>query len=326
MFALAIVLISGSCIRVRAEEEQDESRLEQVLERLEYYQSRFGEFGDGTCDPPTFDTVSILDTDIMDTDDIVAVQRFAFYENAYAIASCVEGGDAVVRGVLDSIGSTLGVAGSYGTSGSAPFWDIYRPEEGMDKVYYDENGAPFVYEKITALELYKKALRSNKVDIITIGYLNNLYDLLNDPEGYELARTNLNAVYITGGSLSGGGDCNFNTSAELLNKSIMVTNTLRKLGIYTVYLTGDLAGGMNTPPFDGKSTRAFKTFARDTTPSWDIFAVWVYEHRTYNPHVNLLRSSLYIRSDSSNVFRDGARQNSYRVVKASPDDEIEGLL
>ena len=271
--------------------------------------------------PPTFDTVSILDTDILDTDDIVAVERFAFIDNAYGIASCVEGGDQVIRGVLDSVGSDLTVASSYGTTGYSTYWDIYRSNEDMSDI-----GEMSDMSDISALDMYKEALRYNKVDIITIGYLNNLYDLLTDSEGYELALANLNAVYITGGSLQGKGDCNFNTSSDLLNMSILVTNTLRAMGIYTVYVTNDLAGAINTPPFDGKSAQAFKTLDRDTTPSWDIFTVWVYRNRMDNPHVDLVRSSLYIRPDSSNIFTDGAENESFRVVKLSTDKVIQGLL
>ena len=280
--------------------------------------------------PPTFDTVSILDTDILDTDDIVAVERFEFIDNAYGIASCVEDGDQVIRGVLDSVGSDLTVASSYGTTGYSTYWDIYRSNEDMSDIR-DQSDTSNIGEMsdmsdISALDMYKEALRYNKVDIITIGYLNNLYDLLTDSEGYELALANLNAVYITGGSLQGKGDCNFNTSSDLLNMSILVTNTLRAMGIYTVYVTNDLAGAINTPPFDGKSAQAFKTLDRDTTPSWDIFTVWVYRNRMDNPHVDLVRSSLYIRPDSSNIFTDGANNESFRVVKLSTDKVIQGLL
>ena len=108
--------------------------------------------------------------------------------------------------------------------------------------------------------------------------------------------------------------------------SILVTNTLRAMGIYTVYITNDLAGAINTPPFDGKSAQAFKTLDRDTTPSWDIFTVWVYRNRMDNPHVDLVRSSLYIRPDSSNIFTDGADNESFRVVKLSTDKVIQSLL
>lgn len=316
------------------------SRLEVIFERFDRYLEMYESYETVNVAPPTFNTVSILDTDFLDTDDVVAVQRFASCANAYGVASCVNGGDAAIRGLLDSIGSTLPVASSTSATGNAPFWDIYKSVPSSAQTTVDENGLEVeeVFEEgyeagseessgsYSALWMYKDALRYNKVDIITIGYLNNLYDLLNDPEGYQLALANLNAVYITGGSLKGLGDCNFNTSPELLNMSIFVTNTLREMGIYTVYLTGDLGGCMNTAPFDGRCAQAFATMLRDTTPSWDIFSVWVYKMREYNPYIRYVRTALYIKPDSSNEFKDKARTNSFRVVKVALDKELERLI
>ena len=317
---------------------RDNTRLGRMLDQMDHLYDTYEKKDDGPKNPPTFNTVSILDTDILDTDDIVAIQRYAFYSNAYGVAACVAGGDEIVRGVLKSIGSNLPVGSSQSATGYTPFWELYRLTQntaaaegefnGEEGYYYDYSymEATGSVNSIPALEMYKSALRSNKVDIITIGYLNNLYDLLNDPEGRELAQRNLNAVYITGGSLKGLGDNNFNSSGDLLAKSIFVTDTLRQMGIYTVYITGDLGGVINTGPFDSLSRQAFATLSRDTTPSWDIFTVWVYRNRMSNPHVTLVRSSLYIQPSGANQFIDGAENESFRVVKVSADNVIQGLL
>lgn len=259
--------------------------------------------------------VCILDSDISDTDDIVAIQRFATNTpNAYAVNSCVAGGDQVIKGLLNSLGSTLPVG--YTTKNdnqTTEYWSVY---DGLGTKSTN-----------SALSVYKEALRKGKVDIITIGYLSNIYDLLQDEEGVELCKKNLNSIYITGGSIRGLGDCNFDFTPAIMDESVFVIAKLEELDIRTIYLTNDLANTINTPPFDELSTSAFNLFGRTTTPSWDIFSVYVYNNRTSKElakKIEYVPTKLIIYPDKTEVFNDAAtNDNTFRVIKKVQDNKFD---
>jgi hypothetical protein len=261
------------------------------------------------------DPVCILDSDISDTDDIVAIQRFATNTtNAYAVNSCVAGGDQVIQGLLNSLGSTLPVG--YTTKNgnqTTEYWSVY---DGLG-----------TKSTTTALSVYKEALRKGKVDIITIGYLSNIYDLLQDEEGVELCKKNLNSIYITGGSVRGLGDCNFDFTPTIMNESIFVITKLEDLGIRTIYMTNDLANTINTPPFDELSTSAFNLLGRTTTPSWDIFSVYVYNNRTSKKlarQIEYIPTKFVINPNKTEVFNDVATNRStFRVIKKVKDSSFD---
>lgn len=140
------------------------------------------------------------------------------------------------------------------------------------------------------VQMYRRLLASSptKVNIITLGFLQNIQNLINSqPDAYspltgaELMAQKVNKLYIVGGSDDGRPSFNFYwTGEKVINAARFVTNNSP---VPIVYLSSDLTGDTFCGQFyqneDKKNedivTKALKSNNQaGGVVAWDVFAMW----------------------------------------------------
>lgn len=74
----------------------------------------------------------------------------------------------------------------------------YNRTDDVDNMMYDLSDNVVA----DAVEVYKQILKTqndNSVVIVSVGFLNNLYDLLHDPEGFDLVKSKVKLLAVMGG-------------------------------------------------------------------------------------------------------------------------------
>jgi hypothetical protein len=151
----------------------------------------------------------IYETDLtLDVDDVGALavlHGLQTEERVNLLGVCYNEVHPLAPGVIDAINT-------YYHRGAIPI-GIYRkiltdpdPSDyyGKDRNYDVDNMAhdPFDNMVAEAVEVYKHLLKKqadSSVVIISVGFLNNLHDLLADPEGFELVKSKVKLLAVMGG-------------------------------------------------------------------------------------------------------------------------------
>jgi hypothetical protein len=126
----------------------------------------------------------------------------------------------------------------------------------LDNMTHD----PFDNIVAEAVAVYKHLLKTqndNSVVIISVGFLNNLYNLLKDPEGFELIKSKVKLLTIMGGLHNDG----FNlVRHELVGQSQYVIENWPGT-LVTTHVGGDMITGetlTSTTPVNNPVRRAFE--------------------------------------------------------------------
>jgi hypothetical protein len=111
-----------------------------------------------------------------------------------------------------------------------------------------------------AVEVYKQILRTQKNDsvvIISVGFLNNLYDLLNDPEGFDLVEQKVKLLAVMG--KLDDDDFNFVRHDLVAQTQYVIENWPGNL--VTTHVGGDIITGetlTGRTPIDNPVRRAYE--------------------------------------------------------------------
>lgn len=186
----------------RKEEEENQARdkaqesVETIQEDIKDQQAATGTLG------------IIIDADMStDVDDVTAVRIAQEMEYqglcdiiGFAYCSKNPSGNNIkaAEGLFDFANLTdvpvAKAAVSYEYGGSGDYWGVLWEFKTTNHPVYDN-----------AVTMYKEVLSSynGKVRIVTTGFLTNIRELLKDPEGYELVKNKVDAIYIAGGEYEG---------------------------------------------------------------------------------------------------------------------------
>lgn len=150
----------------------------------------------------------IIDADMStDVDDVAAVRIAQELEYqglcdiiGFAYCSKNPSGNNIkaAEGLFDYAGLTdvpvAKAAVSYEYGGNGDYWGVLWQYKTTDHPVYDN-----------AVNMYKEVLSSHngKIRIVTTGFLTNIKELLKDPEGYELVKNKVDAIYVAGGEYDG---------------------------------------------------------------------------------------------------------------------------
>lgn len=268
----------------------------------------------------------ILDVDMStDVDDLLAVRAAEKLDKngtskLLAVMMSVSDGEDALAGLLtyDGYGNIpVGICSS-DVYENSPYWAYL---EGIEETN----------EKIDAVTLYRKILAesSNKVSILTTGYLGNISKLLqSEPDEYselsgrELVAQKCKAIHIMGGSYPEGFDNNLAATSEALEASTYVFNKWPGESPLIIY-TNDL-GNWITTGSDLADTDPLKAcFALAGKPdggaSWDVDLVWIYgtiENKISDDYdIKLKRTDVHMIADSKDVaLHDTQSGNEWRII------------
>lgn len=219
----------------------------------------------------------IIDTDISDSDDLIAIRMAEKFEtegtyDLKAVMSCLSGGDSAIGSLLTSDGfKTTPVGICDKNPHENLYWDILT--SNPDKTI-----------KENSVRLYRRILDSSKskVDIITIGHLTNISDLLksepddiSDLSGIELIKDKCSGLHITGGSLVDGKDNNTCYDDSVFEESCHVFDNWPNeipLILYHNRLGNTVTAGQKIKPGDVVYSCLEKMNRNDVGgPGWDAF-------------------------------------------------------
>ena len=186
----------------KAKEEDDKARdeakesVENIQDDLKDQQQASGPVG------------IIIDADMStDVDDVTAVRIAQELEYqglcdilGFAYCSRNPSGNNIkaAEGLFDYAGLTdvpiAKASVSYEYGGGGDYWGVLWQYKTTSHPIYDN-----------AVTMYKEVLSSHngKIRIVTTGFLTNIRELLKDPQGYELVKDKVDAIYITGGEYQG---------------------------------------------------------------------------------------------------------------------------
>ncbi len=176
--------------------EEAQEEVENIQDDLKQEQAQTGPVG------------IILDVDMStDIDDVTAVRIAQELEYqglchiiGFAYCSKNPSGNNIkaAEGIMDYAGLTTvpvsKAAVSYEYGGNGDYWGVLWQYKTTNHPVYDN-----------AVTMYKEVLSSysGKIRIVTTGFLTNIRELLKDPEGFELVKNKVDAIYITGGEYQG---------------------------------------------------------------------------------------------------------------------------
>lgn len=147
----------------------------------------------------------IYETDMcLDVDDVGALamlHALANHGEAEILAVCYNevhpNGDKCIDAINTWYGRGTIPIGLYDKSLTSPDWSGYLSKPWP---WFDHNLRDGTVD--TAVHVYKQVLAqqpNNSVTIVSVGFLNNLYDLLQDPEGYSLVASKVKKLVQMGG-------------------------------------------------------------------------------------------------------------------------------
>ncbi|MCG2462496.1 hypothetical protein K8352_17175 [Flavobacteriaceae bacterium F89] len=211
--------------------------------------------------PVIFETDMCLDVD--DVGALAVLQGLQMEKKVNILGVCYNEVHPLAPNVIDAINT-------YYHCGTIPI-GIYRKELKepdpsdyftVERNYDVDNMTQDPFDNIVAdaASLYKHILKTqadNSVVIISVGFLNNLYDLLKDPEGFELVQRKVKLLAVMGGLNNDG--FNF-TRHDLVDQSKYVIENWPGT-VVTSDIGGDIITGetlTNTTPVDNPVRRAFE--------------------------------------------------------------------
>ncbi|MBQ8234471.1 MAG: nucleoside hydrolase, partial [Bacilli bacterium] len=275
----------------------------------------------------------ILDTDMnTDVDDVCALRMATTLDDLgvidlKAVCYCENYSDLeAVRGLLhyDNKDDVIIGQGTEDNVSVSPYWNVLRQ--------YSDNGG----ERDNAVRQYRKILESatTPVDIVTIGYLTNLEELLksepddiSDKTGKQLVLEKVGQLYIAGGEYPTGWSNNLAYSKDAREATKYV---IENWGLPIILSPGNHSGklvcGKYLQELDinrldpvSKSLSAFGTEIGRT--AWDPFLVWVagYGCRELN-QVRLEQCSFDINIESgTNTFVPDSNGKVYAIHLINTD-------
>ena len=208
--------------------------------------------------------------------------------------------------------------------------DYFTSERGFDV----DNMAHDPFDNIIAdaLPVYKYLLKTqadNSVVIVSVGFLNNLHDLLKDEEGFELVKSKVKLLAIMGGLHNDG----FNLSRhELVDQSQYVIENWPGT-LVTTHVGGDMITGetlTSTTPINNPVRRAYELEWHQGPnigrSSWDEVTVLyaVYGTKYYNEQWEDGGGSL--KNGYTWDFKKGHRGYAAPKNDKEVEDEIERLM
>ncbi|MDE6627405.1 MAG: nucleoside hydrolase [Lachnospiraceae bacterium] len=276
----------------------------------------------------------ILDVDMStDVDDVCALRIANNYHNEgeivlKAVMSSVTGENNLkaIQGLMTYDGVTVPIGKSaVHIQDKSPYWDE------LAQYASDE---PDVEDAVT---LYRKILSSSEsVNIVTTGYLTNLYHLLlSEPDdismlsGVELVAERCEQLYVTGGSDPDGCDNNFHFNAEAAEAAKYVTEHWpAPIIFFPNNVGGQLTCGAKLQEMDTENedpvTRALNAFGSTSgCVAWDPFAVYcAINELSEKCKAKLEPADMFIDEDGENHIRYHEYGQHYVVRFAEEDMDI----
>lgn len=313
---------------------------------LEIFADENNNYADNEIEQSDRSKKIIIDTDFAsDADDILAIRLALCYQD---------------KGLLDVIGISLST--TYSRSPLAIYALCKYDGYGSIPVAMDTSGkgvqvhTEYVnvmynlpknrddYEQPVAMYRRLLAESDTKVNIITLGFLQNIQNLMNSgPDRYsaltgaELIQQKVDTIYVVGGSDSGRPSFNFYWTGE---KVINAAKTVCKgIPCRTVYLSTDLSYDTFCAQFYCREDKKEKDLVTKALKSnkqtggvvaWDVFSMFcaVQEiNNTMQPYSLELESGNWYVSDTGATkwVQDGVPQR-YRIVKALPGEQYNTYL
>jgi hypothetical protein len=184
-----------------------------------------------------------------------------------------------------------------------------------------------------AVTLYREVLATStdKVTIVTTGYVTNVSELLNsqpdgisDLTGAELVKEKVKAIYIVGGAYPDGFDNNFFAAPEAIPAIKNVVNTC-EAPIY--FITSNVGGPVKCGAIlqqeacsgDPVSVALYDFGTTDGRAAWDPFGVWVSAFSNEETNTYIQKTDIVINDDGSNYFVDSEDGKFYRIGRTSED-------
>lgn len=235
----------------------------------------------------------------------------------------------------------IDVINTYYNRGSIPI-GIYRQhlvDQDPSDYFSSENNFdlddmmhdPFDNIVAEAVAVYKHLLKTqddNSVIIISVGFLNNLYNLLKDPEGFELIKRKVKLLTIMGGLHND--DFNF-VRHELMNQSQYVIENWPGT-LVTTHVGGDMITGetlTSTTPVNNPVRRAFELEWHQGPnigrSSWDQVTV-LYAAFGTKYYEEEWEGSGSLRNGYTWSFKEGYRGYASPKNNKEVEDEIERLM
>ncbi|MFC1619461.1 hypothetical protein ACFL45_05905 [Candidatus Neomarinimicrobiota bacterium] len=190
---------------------------------------------------------------------------------------------------------------------------------------------PFDNIVADAVPVYKHLLKQqadNSVIIISVGFLNNLHDLLKDPEGFELVKSKVKLLAIMGGLNNDG----FNlVRHNLVDQSQYVIENWPGT-LVTTHVGGDMITGetlTSTTPVDNPVRRAYELEWHQGPhigrSSWDqvtvLYAIYGTEYYTED-----WDGGGSLRNGYTWTFSPGLRGYAAPISNNQVEQEIERLM
>jgi hypothetical protein len=192
-----------------------------------------------------------------------------------------------------------------------------------------------------AVTVYRTALVNSpkNVDIICIGYLNNMMELLQSPAdgispltGLELVRAKVGRLWITGGQYPSGTEWNFShTSQAIAGANYVVSNWPTPI-VYSGYevgsgvVTGNSVTGLQ--PTDLLAQALVDAGYSAGRTSWDVMGVVLpIVGKTGNAGYTFVRGSNAVDAvTGANTFTTNAGGRDVYVVKSLSDAAFQNII
>ena len=305
----------------------------------------------GPCPDPSGKLVQaravIFDTDISsDVDDVGAVSllhALADIGDIEILATVISSGDPWSAPCLDALNTYL-------SRPDIPIGAVRGPSVVHRSKYTQQVANAFRHDlgmaadSEDAVTLYRKILASRKdcsVDIVTVGYLTNLGNLLHSPpdgfselDGRTLVKKKVRHLVCMGGKYPSGREWNFYQDASAARN---VTEHWPGPIVFVGFETGVavLTGaGLKDTPANNPVRRCYELYnGLMDRPSWDQMAVLYTAkrgHGAFAHHWELVSGRNSVSEDGSNRWMDRTDRNHFYLrLKKSPEifsSKIEQLM
>ena len=200
------------------------------------------------------------------------------------------------------------------------------------------------------VKMYRRLLAESegKVNIITLGFLQNIQNLMKSGAdqyspltGAELIREKVDTLYVVGGSDNGRPSFNFYwTGEKVINAAKAVT---KGFPARVVYLSSDLSYDTFCGQFYQNEDRKgrdimTKTLAANSQAggvvAWDVFSMWCAVQEIHgnleNCHLSLEEGNWYVSDTGATEWTQDGLPEHYRLVKgmegANYNEYLNGVL
>jgi len=293
-----------------------------------------------TCEAPRN---IVVDTDwASDVDDVVAMRVITYAHthnkiNLLAVmqSTTVSGGPGSLLGFLRSDGVNVPVGTSTTINSATGHYQANLNSLAISRLLI--TGSETYTDAVT---LYRQQLASSSVpvDIVTIGYLNNLYDLLRSSAddispltGLELATAKVRRLYVMGGAYPKGIEFNFSHNAVAIAASSYVTANWPTPIIFSGFevgqtvTTGASMNGLQPTDLLAKAMADVGTFNR---PSWDPMNVLqaIVGEPTIAGYTEVYGSNSVNASTGANIFMPDTAGKDRYLVKSQANGVYQSVI